>query len=128
RGDGTRPAVAPVEERALGQAVVRVPVVRRHATFVSPPDVDLAPFGLALRRLGVRLLRCLAACEDDVAPFARRTREPFRDDGRDLLRALDDDELDVAHCSPAASSRDLSMAASIAFRNAARTPACSSSR
>src|SRR5437763_11696891 len=123
-----RPAFEPVEERALGHAEVRVLVVGRHAALVTPPEVHLAPVALALRRFVVRLLRRLAAREYDVATFAGRLREPFGDDGRDLLRTLDDDELDVAHCSPAASSRDLSIAAWIALRNAARTPACSSSR
>src|SRR5919201_2803105 len=42
----------------------------------------------------------------------RRAREPVRDDCRHLVLVLDDDELDVAssHGSPAASSRDRSIA------------------
>ena len=45
-----------------------------------------------------------------------------------LVRGLEDAQLDgVAHGSPAASSRERTIAAWIALRNAARTPACSSS-
>ena len=60
----------------------------------------------------------------------RRPGEPLCRHGCHLVRILDDHELDVPgdHGSPAASSRERTIAAWIAFRNAARTPACSSSR
>src|SRR3954471_3098492 len=125
---GARPALQSVKERALGHAVVRFLVVGRHAAFVSPPELDLAPVVGALRRLLVRVLRCFPAREDDVAPFACGLRHSLADDRRDFLLVVEDDELDVVHCSPAASSRERSIAAWIALRKAARTPACSSSR
>src|SRR3954454_21070564 len=125
---GARPALESVEQRALGHAVIRFLVVGRHAAFVSPPELHLAPVVGALRRLLVRLLWCLAAGEDDVFPVARGLCHPLADDGGYLLLVVEDDELDVAHCSPAASSRERSIAAWIALRKAARTPACSSSR
>src|SRR5262249_32988861 len=123
-----RPALDPVEQRASRQSVVRVLVVGRDAAFVSPPEVDLAPVALALRGLDVRLLRRLAAGEDDALADARCAGEALGHHGRNDLLVVDDDELDVVHCSPAASSRLRSIAAWIALRKAARTPACSSSR
>src|SRR4029078_6423427 len=72
--------------------------------------------------------RRLAARQNDVAALTRGTREALADDSRELLLVLDDDHLAVAHCSPAPSSRLRSIAAWIALRKAARTPACSSSR
>src|SRR5215212_9563599 len=125
---GSWTAVELVEERTLRQRVVRVLVVGRHAALVAPPHLDLAPVGLALRRLLVGLLGRLATGQDDVAAFARSSREALADNRGELAFVLDDDELDVRHCSPAASSRLRSIAAWIALRKAARTPACSSSR
>jgi len=47
-----------------------------------------------------------------VSAFARRACEPVGHHGRDLVRVLDDDELDVAaQESPAASSFERSIAA-----------------
>src|SRR6266511_3602843 len=126
--DCPRPALEPVEERTFRHSVVRVLVIGRHAALVAPPELDGLPIGCALRRFLVRLLGRLSARQDDVAAFACCTREPFGDDRRNFPVVLEDDELDVGHCSPAASSFDLSIAAWMALRNAARTPACSSSR
>ena len=125
-----RPALEIVEQRLLRRAVVRVVVLWRHATLVAPPKRNAAPVGRFLRRLLVCTLRRLAAREDDISTFIDSARKTLCDHRRDLVFALDDDELDVAtfHSSPAASSRERSIAAWIAFRNAARTPACSSSR
>src|SRR4029077_10938526 len=88
----------------------------------------LPPVGPRFPPLSVGGLGLFPAGEHHVFPFARRAGEPLRDDRRNLLLVLDDDELEVRHCSPAASSLLRSIAAWIALRKAARTPACSSSR
>src|SRR5439155_12237060 len=107
--DAARRTLEPVEEGPLRHAVIRVLVARRDAAFVSPPDVDLAPVGRALRRFLVRVLGHLSAREHDVAAFATRACETFGDGGRDLPSIPDYDELDLAHCSPAASSRAIAV-------------------
>ena len=117
----------PVEQRPLRHAVVRQLVVRRHAALVSPPNFGATPVGLASRRFRVGERRRAASGEDDASTLARRTCEPLGYQCRCFLLVCDDDELDVAHDSPAASSFERSIAAWMALRNAARTPACSSS-
>jgi len=127
--DGARVALEPVEQCALRERVVRELVIRRNATFVAPPDLRPAPVRLSLRCFLVRLLRRRAARERDVSAGVCSKSQPLRNSSGDLARVLADDELDVArHESPAASSFDLFIAAWMAFRKAARTPACSSSR
>ena len=95
---------------------------------VDPPQLDPAPVGP----------------QDATRSYARRGLEPperpiwppvSTASAIRLRRRLgrrggvvDDDELDVAQLSPSASSFERSIAAWIAFRNAARTPARSSSR
>src|SRR5437870_71806 len=111
--DGTGTALEPVEQRLPGHPVIRIRVVGWNAALVAPPELDVAP----VRRLHsgelIRLLRRPAAREHDVAARDGRAREPLCGDSRDLVRVVDDDELDVAasHSSPAASSFDRSMAA-----------------
>src|SRR5439155_3676440 len=101
-----------VEQRALRQVIVGELVVGWNATLVAPPELRVAPIGFALRSLLVGVLRRLAAGERDVPARARREGQPFRDGTRDLVSCFEDDELDaVRHCSPAASSRDRSIAA-----------------
>ena len=102
-----------VQQRVLRHPVVRVVVVGRNAALVAPPELDLAPVRRFLRRLLVRLFRRPAAGEDDVAAFLRAACEPLRRHRGNLVRVLDDDELDVArgHSSPAASSFDRIIAA-----------------
>src|SRR4029079_9215709 len=68
-----------------------------------------------------------AAGEDDAAAGAGLLGEALGDELRRLFRVGDDGDLDLAH-PPSASSRARSIAAWIALRKAARTPACSSSR
>lgn len=127
--DGARVVPQPLEQRAFRQRIVRKVVIRRNAALVAPPDFRLAPVWLALRRFFVRQLGRRATRERDVSACARCPYQPFRNEGGNLSRVLDNDELDVAaQESPAASSLERSIAACIALRNAARTPACSSSR
>ena len=110
--DGARAALEPVEQRSLRERVVREVVVRRNAAFVAPPDLRLAPVGLALGCFRVRKFRCRPTCQRDVSTCARRAPQLFRDRRSDLVRVLEDDELDVARQgSPAASSFDRSIAA-----------------
>ena len=127
--DDTRIALEPVEQRALRERVVREVVVGGDAAFVAPPDLRLAPVGLALRRFLVCELGGGAARKCDVPACACCLRQSIGNGGGNVARVLEDVELDVAgHESPAASSFERSIAACMAFRNAARTPACSSSR
>src|SRR5512133_923099 len=109
--DGVRAVLEAVEQRELRQPVVRALILGRHAALVAPPDGRPAPVGGPLGSFFVRPHRRLAAGQEDVAALARPARQALADDGSELLLVLDDDELDVPHCSPAASSRDLSIAA-----------------
>ena len=104
-------ALDPVEQRPLRHAVVRVLVLGRHTALVAPPELDLAPVRLELRGLLVCAFGCLPAGEHDVPPLARSPCEARGDDARELTLVFEDDELDVVHCSPAASSRLRSIAA-----------------
>jgi hypothetical protein len=114
----------PREERVVRDLVVRALVVGLDATLVAPPDGGARPVGPQLRRAFVRLPGGFAAGEGDLLPRRRGVAQQLRGDLRPVVA---DVELDVRQADPAASSRDLSIAASIAFRNAARTPARSSS-
>ena len=125
--DRLRLALEPVEQRRLRHGVVRPCVVRRDAALVSPPELDAAPVGLELGCELVGVARGRAAGEDDAAAGPDLLHQPLRDELRRLVRVGDDRDVDRAH-PPSASSRARSMAAWIALRNAARTPACSSSR
>src|SRR5689334_1347125 len=125
--DAARRPLDPVEEGTLRHPVVRVRVLRRYAPLVAPPQVDAAPVRGELGRALVRPLGRLAAGEDDVAPVGSRARQALGDGLRDGVGVGEDPELDVAHCSPAASSFERSIAAWIALNSAARTPALSSS-
>src|SRR5581483_3780761 len=107
--------------------VVRALVVGRDAALVSPPELDAAPVGLELGGQLVGAARRRTTGEDDAPAGARLLGETLGDEGGRRLRVLDDDDVDRAH-PPSASSRARSIAAWIALRNAARTPACSSSR
>src|SRR5439155_5963407 len=119
-----------VQERLAGQPEVRQLVVGRDATLVSPPQRGGAPVRLALRRELVGAARRIAAGEDDRRARARCRDQFLRDERCNLFFVVGADELDPVqrHASPSASSRERSIAAWIAFRNAARTPARSSSR
>src|SRR5262249_51789094 len=117
----------PVEQRRLRHAVVRELVVRRDAALVSPPELGPAPVGLELGGDLVRAARGRAAGQDDAAACTRLFGEALGDEPGRFLGVGDDGDVDRAH-SPSASSRERSIAAWIALRNAARTPACSSSR
>ena len=55
--DGARAALEQVEQRAFGKRVVRQVVVGRNAPFVTPPDLYVAPVGLAPRCFLVRAAR-----------------------------------------------------------------------
>src|SRR5439155_11749678 len=92
---------------------------------VAPTERGGAPVGLGPRRELVRARGGRAAAQRDRVPGPRGLDEQPRRLGG---RIVDDAEVELAHSSPAASSFDRSIAAWIAFRNAARTPACSSSR
>ena len=107
----TRRRAEVVEQRAFRERVVRQLVVWRHAALVAPPELDIAPVGLALRRLLVREPRCPAACERDVSAAPCSLCKPVGDRGCDSLGVVDDDELQVGHKSPAANSLDRSIAA-----------------
>src|SRR6266511_4501370 len=109
--DRTRAVVEAVEEGSLRHAVVRVVMVGRDAPLVPPPELSLAPVGGSLCGFLVRLFGRLPACQYDMAALAGRAGEPLGDDRGDLLVVFDDDELDAAHNSPAASSLDRSIAA-----------------
>jgi hypothetical protein len=110
--DGARVALEPVEQRPVGQRVIRKVVFRGNAAFVAPPDLRLAPVGLALRCFSVRLLGRRATRECDVPATSGRAGQPLGDRRCDFGRVLDDDKLDVAvQESPAASSFDLFIAA-----------------
>ena len=87
--------------------------MRWNAALVAPPELDLAPIRFRFRRLLVCLLRRSPAGEHDAAAFLCSAREPFRRDPGNVVRVLDDHELDVAdlHGSPAASSRERTIAA-----------------
>src|SRR6266487_3781069 len=116
--DGARVALEPVEQRAFCKRIVREVVVRWNAAFVAPPDLRLAPVGLALRRFFVRQLGRRTTRERDVPAFARRARQPLGHHRGDFARVLDHDELDVAvQESPAASSFERSIAAFLRDRH-----------
>src|SRR5947208_2196782 len=110
---GTRLSTDLVEQRLLRELVIRVVVVRRNAPLVSPPELDPAPVGLLLGRLLVGQLRRLPAGQDNISPFPGGLGEPGRNDCRDLLRGVHDNELDVAglHLEPPGSPRAPSPAA-----------------
>jgi len=87
-------------------------VVRRNAALVAPPELDVAPVGLALGRFLVRQRGCPAACQRYVSAAPCSFCEPVGDRGCHGVGVFEDDELDVpAHKSPAASSLDRSIAA-----------------
>ncbi len=108
--DGRRSPLQPVEQGVLHEEVVRPRIVRRDAALVAPPHLGLAPVGLELGGQLVRAPWALTAGEDDVPAGTRRFREPLRDEARRRLRIGDDFQPD-AHSSPAASSRERSIAA-----------------
>src|SRR5439155_17392074 len=116
------------EEGLADHPVVRAPVVRRDAAFVDPPQLDAAPVGAEDCNALVRRTRARAAGEADMTYGVDGLCDQLgRRLGREL-RIVDDPKLDVVHPPSSASSFDRSIAAWIAFRNAARTPARSSSR
>src|SRR6266542_675792 len=119
-----------VEQVLAREPVVRAGVPGRDAALVSPPEGGRAPVRPALRGQLVGTPRRLAAGERDRRPRARRFHQRVRNDRGDFLLVLGLNELDAVerHGSPAASSRERSMAACMALRKAARTPARSSSR
>src|SRR5438552_6721868 len=115
-----------VEQRLLRHAVVRPLVPGRNGALVAPPELGAAPVRLQSRGERVRVPWRRAARQHDAAPAPRSLGESLGNDARRIVRY---DDLDIAvHGSPAASSRERSIAAWIAFRNAARTPPDSSSR
>src|SRR5882724_1914269 len=116
--NSVRVAFEPIEQRAFRQRVVREVVVGGNAAFVAPPDLRLAPVGLALRRFLVRLLGSPAARERDLAAVTRCTGQPLRDGRGYFARVLEDDELDlVTHDPPAANSFERSIAAFLRDRH-----------
>src|SRR5215203_698206 len=119
--------VDPLEQRLLHQEVVRALVLRRHAPLVSPPERRGPPVGLEPRGQFVRGAGRVAARERDVLAGADGPDEQLRRGALRLSRRVENAKVE-AHDSPSASSFERSMAAWIAFRNAARTPARSSSR
>ena len=119
----------PVEQPLLCEAVVRTLVVRRDGALVPPPQRRPAPVRLLPGRELVRAAGRLAAREYDRRACACGRDQRVRDDRSYLLFGSDSNELDPeqGQASSSASSRERSTAAWIAFRNAARTPAVSSS-
>src|SRR4029077_12915323 len=123
-----RPARGDGEQRFADQPVVRLPVRGRDDALVDPPQVEVAPVGPQNRHALVRVARARAAGEADIAARVDRFGDSQR---RRLGRrggVVEDDQLDVGQLSPSASAFERSIAAWIAFRKAARTPARSSSR
>src|SRR4029079_9591599 len=117
-----------VEQRLADDAVVRLPVDGRDTAFVDPPELDAAPnrtqdAGALVRRSGPG-----AAGHADVPTRSCRPGDQLGGGLRCLLGALGGAEVDRAQPPSSASSCERSIAAWIAFRNAARTPAASSSR
>ena len=121
-----------VDQRDPRHVEVRPLVVGRCAPLVAPPELDARPVLLELRGQLVRALRRRPAREHDLTAHARGLGKAFRHDPCGALRVVGDDDLDVAARGHAQfsceSSRARFIAAWIALRNAARTPACSSSR
>src|SRR4029453_15938176 len=116
-----------LEQRLLHEKVVRALVVGRHAALVSPPECRRAPVGLeACGQLVCRPGR-VAARQRDVLAVAGGLDEQFGRGALRLSRCVENSKIDAQE-SPSASSFERSMAAWIALRNAARTPARSSSR
>ena len=74
-----------VEQRPLRHAEVRALVVRRHATLVAPPDLDVAPVRLQPRRAS--RARAPATCRRKVR-CARRRAQPRRATRRRGARRL----------------------------------------
>src|ERR671922_73748 len=121
---GPRRTLEALEQRFAHEAVVRALVVGRHAAFVAPPETGLRPVRLQLRCELVRRPGRGPSRQRDVLAAVRCGDEQL---GRRVMRlgcGLEDSVQD----SPRASSRERSIAAWIAFKNAARTPARSSSR
>jgi hypothetical protein len=116
----------PVEERPLDEQVVRSLVIGRYTALVAPPQLRGRPVRLERRGLLVRRPRAVAAGESDVLTRARGVDEQLGGRRLRLVRRVEDPE--ESQESPSASSCERSIAAWIAFRNAARTPARSSSR
>src|SRR4051794_11701255 len=115
-----------LEEVLADEAEVRVLVLRRHGALVAEPDVRAAPVRLERGGELVGAAGGRAAAERDVASAADGLDQQLRGP---RLRVVEDLERDLgAQTSASASSRERSIAAWIAFRNAARTPARSSSR
>jgi len=123
-----RPAREAVEQRLADQPVVRVPVGGRDDAIVDPPQVDPAPVGAQDRRALVRRAGARAAGETDVAARVDCVGNSLRGCLGRGGGVVEDDELDVRQLSPSANAFERSIAAWIAFRKAARTPARSSSR
>ena len=117
-----------VEERLADHAVVRLPIGRRHTPLVDPPEVHAAPVWLEDRRPLVCVTWAGAPREPDVTAGSGGLGDLLRCCLARRRVVVEDDELDLAQRLPSASSFERTIAAWIAFRKAARTPARSSSR
>src|SRR5215218_10760804 len=116
--------IDPVEHRLAHESIVRALVVRRHAALVAPPERRRAPVGLELGCQLVRRARGRAAGERDVVAAAGSAGEKLSRRAVGFRCGRED----LQNESASLSSFERSIAAWIAFRNAARTPARSSSR
>src|SRR5262249_61291243 len=118
---------ARAEKCRFRHGVVRALAAGWNAALVAPPGPGPAPVGFELGCVLVGVARSRAAREDDVAARASLLRKPLGDQPGSLRGVVRNGDVDRGH-PPSASSRDRSIAAWIALRKAARTPACSSSR
>ena len=103
------------------EPVVRALVVGRHAALVAPPDVHALQTGWSPAAISYAVPAVEPPESDDSRPgtAASASSSPAAAAG-----IVEDPDLDVGHAwSPRASSFERSIAAWIAFRNAARTPA-----
>ena len=115
RGSGAPPRrrLEPVEQRLAREPVVRALVVGRDAALVAPPERGRAPVGLALGGELVRAARRRAAGEHDRPPARAAAASSSATIDATSSASVDDDQLDAVqrHSSPAASSRERSIAA-----------------
>jgi hypothetical protein len=108
-----RRRLEPVEQSLAREPEVRALVLGRDAPLVAPPEGRGAPIRLALSRELVRPAGGGAACEGDRVSLASRSDQLVGDHGGHLLSVGARPQLDAVkrHCSPAASSRERSIAA-----------------